>query len=146
MAKNMRTCKICGKEYEYCGHCPSKNTIEPWRNLYCSKECREVFNIFDKYASKKISAEKAKENLERLGFNPSKVRNIHKPIINEIFKDAQIKKENLVEESTLPLTSVSEVNIGIPVTIKMPEIIEDKKSQKSFRPKPKFVNDKKKTT
>lgn len=146
MAKNMRTCKICGKKYEYCGHCPSKNSIEPWRNLYCSEDCREVFGIFDKYASKKITAEKARERLSILGFDPSNIRDIHKPIINEIFRDAQKKEIESKDKFDIPLAHISEVDIGEPVLTKTPKLIEEKKSQKSFRPKPKFVNDKKKTT
>ena len=145
MAKNMRTCKICGKKYEYCGHCPSKNPLEPWRNLYCSEECREVFSIFDKYASKKITAEKAREKLVSLGFDPSKVRDIHKPVINEIFKNGQIAKEVPINKGSISLTTISEVKVGDPAVVKAPELVEDKKPYKPFKPKPKFVNDKKKT-
>ena len=59
MAK-LRTCKICGKQYEYCGHCPSKNLIEPWRNLYCSENCRETFQIMGQYSAGKIKATEAR--------------------------------------------------------------------------------------
>jgi len=143
MAKNMRTCKICGKKYEYCGHCPSKNTIEPWRNLYCSEKCREVFNVLDNFASKKISKEEAKKKLESLGFDLSKVRDVHKAAVNIIFEDN--KKEAELKTAT-DLTPIPEVKIGDPVVLEVPKLVEDKKPYKNFRPKPKFVNDKKKST
>ena len=139
MAKSMRTCKICGKQYEYCGHCPGKNTIEPWRNLYCSENCREVFSTFDKYASKKITATEAKDKLKILGFNPTKVREIHKAIISEIFENG---KE---ETKQITLTPISEVKVGDSNIIEEPKLSFEKKVPKNFRPKPKFVNDKKKS-
>ena len=80
-----------------------------------------------------------------LGFDPSKVRDIHKPVINEIFKNGQIAKEVPVNKASIPLTSISEVKVGDSAVVKAPELVEDKKPYKPFKPKPKFVNDKKKT-
>lgn len=88
MAKK-RTCTICGKEYEYCGHCPNKNVIEPWRNLYCSENCRDAFAIMGQYKVKKMDADEAKSKLEGFGLSPEKVRKIHKPIVVDIFKSAK---------------------------------------------------------
>lgn len=143
MAKK-RICKICGKEYEYCGHCPSKNVIEPWRNLYCSENCRKVFAIFDKYVSKKMDAVEARAELEKMGFEPSKVREVHKPVISEIFKKgAKVIVEDSPKSEVEFITSVSEVKIGDPVIPEVPKIVEEKKVQKTFKPRPKFVNEKK---
>ena len=89
MAK-LRTCKICGKQYEYCGHCPSKNLIEPWRNLYCSENCRDSFEVMGQYSVGKISATEAREKLESFGVNPKKVRDVHKATISKIFKDGEV--------------------------------------------------------
>lgn len=150
MAKK-RICKICGKEYEYCGHCPNKNKIEPWRNLYCSENCHKAFDLFDKYASKKIDASKARFELEEMEFSPSKVREVHKAVISEIFKngakviavstvETPITEEDKIIEA---ITPVSEVKIGDPAVVDPPKVVEEKKPQKTFRPKPKFVNEKK---
>lgn len=84
MAKK-RTCTICGKQYEYCGHCPNKNTIEPWRNLYCSENCRDAFVLFGDYKTNKKDAVEVKNILSLWGISPEKVREIHKPIVSEIF-------------------------------------------------------------
>lgn len=152
MAKKMRICKICGKEYEYCGHCPGKNPIEPWRNLYCSENCHKAFDLFDKYISKKITSTEAKSALEEMGFVPAKVREIHKSVISEIFKNgAKVVAVSTVENSVPSevdkvidaITPVFEIKVGEPATIEPPKVFEEKKPQKNFKPKPKFVNEKK---
>lgn len=89
MAKK-RICSICGKEYEYCGHCPNKNAIEHWRNLYCSENCREAFQLFGDYKIKKKTATEVKEILSGWGLTPQTVREIHKPIVNKIFEEGTV--------------------------------------------------------
>ena len=97
MAK-LRTCKICGKQYEYCGHCPSKNLIEPWRNLYCSENCRDSFEIMGQYSVGKMSATEAREKLESFGITPAKVREVNKATISKIFKEGKVYEEPKLEE------------------------------------------------
>lgn len=106
MAK-LRTCKICGKQYEYCGHCPSKNLIEPWRNIYCSEGCREAFEVMGRYASGKISAIDAKTRLENLGIVPTKVRNVHKAVVSDIFRAS--KPEPQVEVEVNPIIETAPI-------------------------------------
>lgn len=103
MAK-LRTCKICGKQYEYCGHCPSKNDIEPWRNLYCSENCRDSFEVMGNYSAGKINAADARTKLEGFGINVAKVRDIHKAVVMDIFRasvvvEQFVKAEELISES-----------------------------------------------
>ena len=97
MAK-LRTCKICGKQYEYCGHCPSKNLIEPWRNLYCSENCRDSFEVMGQYSVGKMSATEAREKLESFGITSAKVREVHKATISKIFKEGKVYEEPKFEE------------------------------------------------
>lgn len=113
MAK-LRTCKICGKQYEYCNHCPSKNVIEPWRNLYCSENCRDSFIVMGDYAVGKIDAVTAKTKLEGYGITATKVREIHKGVVADIFRAA--KPEVVTETIPAVATTTLELNIGeIPV-------------------------------
>jgi hypothetical protein len=106
MAK-LRTCKICGKQYEYCGHCPNKNVIEPWRNLYCSENCRDSYTVMSDYVSKKKDAMEAKIILQRFGITPNKVRDVHKEVITKIYNEAartfieppkEVKESSAIEE------------------------------------------------
>lgn len=63
MAKKIfRTCICCGNKYEYCNHC-GKN-ITPWKNLYCSEECRAVMNIVSAYNVGRVNKDKVKAVLD----------------------------------------------------------------------------------
>lgn len=150
MAKK-RICTICGKQYEYCGHCPNKNKIEPWRNIFCSENCKETFHIYDSFLTGKLSALEARNKLELIGVVPGKVAENHNLVMSKIFNDSgkviavstvetPVTEEDKIIEA---ITPVSEVKIGDPAVVEPPKVVEEKKPQKTFRPKPKFVNDKK---
>lgn len=44
----MKKCILCGKEYEYCPKCSSKN-LPRWMSLYDSDNCRKIFNLASDY-------------------------------------------------------------------------------------------------
>lgn len=104
MAK-LRTCKICGKQYEYCSHCPSKNLIQPWRTLYCSEECRDSFEVMGKYSVGKMPATEAREKLEGFGITPNKVRDVHKGVVADIFRAGKKVFEAPKMEETLAIST-----------------------------------------
>ena len=154
MAKKIRTCKICGKQYEYCGHCPTKNVIEPWRNLYCSENCREAFKVMGDYSVKKISAIEAKDALVGLGISSENVRDKHKTIVNEIFNVPTLtfKEEIKVSDPVVEeISTVEEVSVSEEVSdvedvsaIKEVSSTEEKPAfHKNFKKKkrPNIVND-----
>ena len=66
--KSKRICKCCGKEYEYCPHCGSKND-ELWKNLTDTKECLAVFNIVAAYNIGRATAEQVKKVLKENNVN-----------------------------------------------------------------------------
>ncbi len=115
MAKKNRTCVICGTQYEYCGHCPNKNLIEPWRNLYCSEKCQKAFNILSDYKHNRIDAKEAKIKMDSWGLTPDKVKELHRNLISRMFDEA--KKELEIAEKDFELksdTNVEETQIDEP--------------------------------
>lgn len=67
MAEKNRTCIICGEKYTWCNNCSdNKNKHETWRNLYCSKNCMNIFNILSDHAFKHIDDQQAKEKLKNV--------------------------------------------------------------------------------
>lgn len=64
--RGKRTCILCGKVYQFCPSCRiGGDPSETWRMLYCSDNCRKVFNILNDYhVGKKISKAEAKEKLK----------------------------------------------------------------------------------
>lgn len=67
----IKTCIVCGKKYEYCGHCDKGGQETRWKVNYCSENCRDIFDIISKYANNHISIDEAKEKLvgKDLGIN-----------------------------------------------------------------------------
>ena len=42
MAKVMKTCRVCGKQYEAC-HTPNTTGVFRWRDVACSIECGRIY-------------------------------------------------------------------------------------------------------
>jgi len=86
-----RTCIVCGKEYTYCWkdcHDGSSDP-EPWKNIYCSEDCRGIFNVCSKYASGDIDAKTAKRNLSKLKVPQlAKVKDSVHDTLAEIYRKA----------------------------------------------------------
>lgn len=59
-----RECLICGRHYVYCPNCGNGDATETWRNLYCSKSCRQIFDALSKWKNKTMSAIDAKKVLD----------------------------------------------------------------------------------
>lgn len=65
MQKNNKKCITCGKEYRYCPTCKGRDYSEAWRNIYCSKNCQEIFNVVTGYVNNKLSVEQAQERISK---------------------------------------------------------------------------------
>lgn len=141
MAK-LRTCKICGKQYEYCGHCPNKNLIEPWRNLYCSEDCCKAFEVMSQYAGGKISAIDAKTQLEICGISPVGVRDVHKAVVSDIFRAS--KPEPKIEIEVNPTIETTPIAEEVKSTVEEKPIYQKpfkKKQRRVFEDKKNIVNE-----
>jgi predicted nucleic acid-binding Zn ribbon protein len=65
-----RKCVVCGSHYNYCPVCGKNDPYATWRYIYCSEDCRKLFNIANNWVSKKISSEYAKEQLKTITVPP----------------------------------------------------------------------------
>lgn len=133
MAKKKRSCLICGTQYEYCGHCPNKNLIEPWRNLYCSENCQKAFYILSDYKHNRIEAKEAMEKMKSWGLTPSKVKDIHKSLVIDMFD----KAKKIIEEKDETPILMAEIKEEVEVE----EIKNDEHKKKKKNKEEKIVND-----
>ena len=47
---NKRKCILCPThEYEYCGKCKPQETIQTWRYIFDSENCRDIYKILENY-------------------------------------------------------------------------------------------------
>ena len=100
MHTKIRTCALCGKQYEYCGHC-EKDAATPWKNLFHSEACRDLFDLAAKYREKAITLDEAKKAYKALDvsdINIANIKGVFKPFINEIAKSNIVVPKPITDE------------------------------------------------
>ena len=63
MKKNNKTCILCGKKYTFCNRCEEFDRLPRWMGIYCSDNCRAIFNILTDYNGGHITKE---EEIQKL--------------------------------------------------------------------------------
>ena len=104
----IKTCIVCGKKYEFCAHCRRTNSNDLWRNIYCSKECREIFDTCSRYAGHSISAEDAYNKLIEYNFERKDIQMSVKNTVDEIIEEVEkvdVPKEGGEETKTETIIS-----------------------------------------
>lgn len=125
--RNDRTCCVCYKNYQFCPVCRPEDREKPtFYFAYCSENCRNIYTVTSAYEDGKISADAAKEELDKLDL--SRIENFGESYKNTIAK---------INENTTDVEPVEQVidEIG--------EIINDTKneeiSKKIYKPRNKKV-------
>lgn len=124
MAKNNRTCSVCGKHYSYCNNCSSDNSKPSWMTMFCSENCKDLFMTATDYFAGEITPSKAKAVLNKLDISntnikPSVLRMIDelKDVASEEITEADIQTEPVVFEQAV--TNEAQLNSEVS------EIVED---------------------
>jgi len=68
--QNNKTCITCEKKYTYCNRCDDFATLPKWMTAWCSKRCKDIFNIASSYLTDTIDENEAKQRLESLTLSP----------------------------------------------------------------------------
>ena len=94
--KYERRCIVCGDTYSYCNHCAADQKKPTWYGIFCSENCKEVYDTTLKYGEGLLSQEEAREVLSELDL--SKKMQYHPVIKQRVaeimgFKDEEIKAE-----------------------------------------------------
>ena len=108
---NKRKCILCPThEYEYCGKCKPQETIQTWRYIFDSENCRDIYKILENYVAKKINAIEAKQQLSNYVLPPIEeiqptLRKNLEDILNqtkEISKEKEeVSKEDIIIEEEI---------------------------------------------
>lgn len=90
MAKRgLRTCCVCHDQYYFCPVCNSNDAdLETWHFVYCSENCKDIYNATSKFENGEITAHDAQDKLKALDL--SKIANFGESYQRSISK---IKKE-----------------------------------------------------
>ena len=111
MSKN-KICTVCGKQYEYCGHCDKSGLDNMWKLKYCSENCRDIFNIIIEYANKNITIDVAKKELSKKNLNINLRNNIAKTF-GEIMLYEEPKKKQAKESKEDVDNTNEEINESV---------------------------------
>lgn len=110
MSKFNRTCILCGKEYKYCNDCREYDDQPAWKNIYCSENCRTLFNTAVDFKQNNISLQEAYKNIKNCDLsNKSEMRKDIIEIIDEIIEEYENNKEKEVAESATQKVESGEI-------------------------------------
>ena len=98
MAKLNKICIVCGKKYEYCPHCSADNSKPSWMNMFCSENCKNLFQAATDYYAGELTPSKAKTIVGKADL--SNKDNFKSSIIKFIDDLSSVKAEKI--EDTLP--------------------------------------------
>lgn len=96
MAKNNRTCAVCGKGYHYCPTCRTDMKKPRWMTMFDKEDCKTIFEVATKFNLGKLTALEAQDQLKDCNLNMEFNQAIQNDLAN-IFADTN-KVEPVVEE------------------------------------------------
>jgi hypothetical protein len=64
--KANRVCKTCQTEYYFCPNCNNVTAADKYKNIFCSKNCRDIFQTVARYSMNHITKAEANAELSKL--------------------------------------------------------------------------------
>lgn len=120
MKANNKKCILCGKTYTYCSRCEEFDHLPRWMEIYCSDNCRTIFNTLTSYNSKTISANEALNILNTCDLSDvDKFHEFNQGLVKEVLgSKKEIEKGANVEVETITPVEEKETPKRKPVRIK----------------------------
>ena len=95
MIKDNKTCILCGKKYSFCNRCEEYDHLPRWMAIYCSENCKKIFDAISAYNMKLISKQEAANILKKCDL--SKKEEFKESCQRYIDEILDIKKESAQE-------------------------------------------------
>lgn len=97
MKKNNKTCIVCGKLYTFCPNCATGR--EPmWKGIFHDENCKNIYNVCEKYLSKEIDEAGAKELFDECDLSiKDSLHHVLRDIVDKAYA-AEPVKEAVAEE------------------------------------------------
>ena len=95
-----RKCIVCPDKhhYKYCNNCAGYSSIETWRFIFCSENCREIYKIASDFVNGSLTGSEAKKALEK--FDLSDLEFYH-PIIKQNITDILASEVKISENAIM---------------------------------------------
>lgn len=100
--KQTRTCCVCHSDYNFCPICNPEDSNKPsWYFAYCSENCKNVYKVTSDYENKKIKADEAKLELNKLNLtNLNTFGESYQNTVAKINKEVLFSRKEKNKEST----------------------------------------------
>ena len=117
--KNNRKCICCSTEYRYCNTC-SEDALKPaWHSIYCSENCKKLFQAVSGYLANAVSIEETRARFDDCDLSYKKnLKDTFIKVIDEVY---EVKSE-------FQTVTETETEIEVKTEIKdelTEEIVED---------------------
>ena len=101
--KDNKKCILCGKTYTYCSRCEEFDHLPRWMEIYCSDNCRTIFNTLTEYNAKNITAKEAAKRLGKCDMSDvGKYHEVNQKMVAEIQrKTADVKVQKVPEKEII---------------------------------------------
>lgn len=91
--RNNKICICCSKPYEFCTGCAKDNEKPSWMNIYCSENCRSLFQGATDYRAGEITKDQAKKIVDNADLTNEKN---FKDSIKKFIKEFKEEKKTIV--------------------------------------------------
>lgn len=106
MNKKSRICAVCRDQYKYCPHCREDRDKPTWHFIFCSSNCKGIYDVTSKFENGELTANMAKEMLSNLDL--SKLNNFGDSYKSSIKKiNGTEKKVKEEEKNVMPTSQVN---------------------------------------
>ena len=99
----MRKCLTCGQGYKYCPTCGEDERKPLWMELYCSENCKDIFDIATEYSFGHITVDEAQDKFSKCDL--SKLDSLKESVKNDVKKILNSKKTSVDFENKEVKTS-----------------------------------------
>lgn len=110
--RDLRTCCVCRRSYHFCPVCNEEDkNKEPWYFVYCSENCKDIYNVMSSFENGKIDAETANEQLSKLDLSQKdNFGNSYKNTLSKISTEIdKIKADAFKENANIKDEKMDEV-------------------------------------
>lgn len=110
MIKNNKVCILCGERYSFCSRCEEFDHLPRWMAIYCSDNCKKIFDTISAYNMKLKTKEEAAKIIKECDLSrKSEFKESCQKYIDEILDIKEESSQEVVVNTILGTEKSTEV-------------------------------------
>ena len=110
MIKNNKVCILCGERYSFCSRCEEFDHLPRWMAIYCSDNCKKIFDTISAYNMKLKTKEEAAKILKECDLSrKSEFKESCQKYIDEILDIKEEPSQEVVVNTILGTEKSAEI-------------------------------------